>query len=347
MRTQENTYSHANYFQLESGGALPGFQLRYSTLGKLNADKSNVVWVCHALTGDSKFLDWWGGLFHEGGPFNPSEYFVICANVLGGCYGSTGPTSINPETHHPYFKDFPKVSNNDVVRAFDLLRIHLGIERIHTLIGGSLGGQQVLSWAIYQPNIFRNLVPIACNAVSSPWSIAINEAQRMAIDADPTWKNKDENAGQEGLKAARAISMITFRSYEAFQEQRNENSHEIDQYKASTYQRYQGEKLAKRFDAHSYWALSKMMDSHHVGRYFSLAELALAKIKANTLVVGINSDLLFPVSEQEFITRNIGSARLEVIDSPYGHDAFLIETARLGKVIDQFLKTESNVFCNG
>lgn len=342
MKTQEHTFYHGKYFQLESGSVLPGFQLRYSTLGKLNANKSNVVWICHALTGSSSFLNWWGGLFKEDGPFDPNEYFVICVNVLGGCYGSTGPTSINPETKRSYLKNFPTVTNNDVVKAFDLLRIHLGIEKIHTLIGGSLGGQQVLSWAINQPTVFRNLIPIACNAISSPWSIAINEAQRMAIASDPSWPGEDVNAGQQGLKAARAISMITFRSYDAFQEQRNENSHELDEYKASTYQRYQGEKLAKRFDAHTYWTLSKMMDSHHVGRYHSLPELALAKIKANTLVVGINSDLLFPVAEQEFITRNIDHARIEVIDSPYGHDAFLIETTRLGEIIHQFLSAESN-----
>lgn len=342
MKTQEHTFYHEKDFQLESGSALPGLQLKYATLGKLNADKSNAVWICHALTGSSNFPDWWGGLFNEDGPFDPNEYFVICVNVLGGCYGSTGPTSINPKTNNPYFKDFPAITNNDVVRAFDLLRLHLGIEKIHTLIGGSLGGQQVLSWAIDQPTVFRNLIPIACNAVSSPWSIAINEAQRMAITSDPTWQNIDANAGQEGLKAARAISMITFRSYEAFEEQLNENSHELDHYKAASYQQYQGEKLAKRFDAHTYWTLSKMMDSHHVGRYHSMPELALAKIKANTLVVGINSDLLFPLSEQEFITRNIDQAKLEVIDSPYGHDAFLIETTRLSEIIHQFLRAESN-----
>lgn len=342
MEAQENTFYHEKEFQLESGSSLPGFQLRYSTWGKLNADKSNVIWVCHALTGSSSFLDWWGGLFNEDGPFDPNEYFVICVNVLGGCYGSTGPTSINPKSKKPFFKTFPAITNNDVVRAFDLLRIHLGIEKIHTLIGGSLGGQQVLSWAIDQPAIFRNLIPIACNSFSSPWSIAINESQRMAIESDSSWQNERMNAGQDGLKAARAISMITFRSYDAFQEQEHENSHELDHFKAAAYQRYQGEKLAKRFDAHTYWTLTKMMDSHHVGRYYSLPELALAKIKANTLVIGINSDLLFPLPEQEFIARNINHAKLEVIDSPYGHDAFLIETTRLGEIIHQFLKAESN-----
>ena len=341
MKISEHTYSHDETFALESGGALPGFQLRYSTIGRLNESKSNVVWICHALTGSSNFLDWWKGLFEQGGLFDLNEYFVICANVLGGCYGSTGPTSHNPETGLPYFKSFPTITNNDVVKAFDALRIYLGIERIHTLIGGSLGGQQVLSWAIYRPDAFKNIIPIACNAVSSPWSIAINESQRMAIEADPSWLSNDIDAGQEGLKAARAISMITFRSYEAFLEQRNENNHDLDDFKASSYQRYHGEKLARRFDAHSYWTLSKMMDNHNVGRYDSLAEIALGKIKAKTLVVGINSDLLFPLSEQEFITRNINNARLEIIESPYGHDAFLIETTRLGKIVNHFLKEDS------
>ncbi len=337
MKTVSKTYYHNDDFQLESGGTLPGFQLKYSTLGTLNGSRSNVVWVCHALTGSSSFLDWWGDLFTEDGPFNPNEYFIICANVLGGCYGSTGATSENPKTKAPYFHDFPLITNNDAVRAFDLLRIHLGLHRIHALIGGSLGGQQALSWAILQPLVFRNLIPIACNAVSSAWSIAINEAQRMAIEADPTWPDKNENAGRQGLKSARAMSMITFRSYDAFQEQRDENDHELEDFKASSYQRHQGDKLANRFDAHTYWTLSKMMDNHNVGRYHSMPELALSKIKANTLVVGISSDLLFPLAEQEFVARNISNAALNVIDSLYGHDAFLIETLKLKNIIHHFL----------
>lgn len=346
MKSQKYIFRYDEKFQLESGDALPGFQLKYTTLGKLNHDRSNVIWVCHALTGSSSFVDWWRDLFADGSVFNPQECFVISANALGSCYGSTGPLSIDPVTGNRYYQDFPIITNNDVIRAFDLLRIHLKLENINTLIGGSLGGQQVLSWAIYQPNIFKNIIPIACNVVASPWSIAINEAQRMAIEADSTWQDRTANAGEDGLKTARAISMITFRSYEAYQQQRDENNHLLDAFKASAYQRHHGEKLANRFDALSYWTLTKMMDNHNVGRYYSNAEQALSKITANTLVIGIDSDLLFPLSEQEFIVQNLTNARLEIIRSPYGHDAFLIETRQLIDILIDFLKKGEKVFYN-
>ncbi len=337
MRTQEHLYRQDEYFNLESGSALPGFQLKYTTLGELNPEKSNVVWVCHALTGSSNFVDWWGALFEEEGPFDPREYFIVCVNTLGGCYGSTGPLSVNPESSTPFFHDFPTITNWDIVRSFDLLRTHLEIEKIHTLIGGSLGGQQALTWAIYNPEVCINLIPIACNAFHSPWGIAINESQRMAIEADQTWQMRNANAGSNGLKAARAISMTTFRSFEAFQLQ-GEKTNRLDQYRAASYQRYQGEKLAKRFDAFSYWTLTKVMDNHQVGRKFRSPEDALRKIRAKTLVIGIDSDLLFPVSEQKFIYNYIPNAQLEIIQSPYGHDAFLIELETLKVIIHNFLK---------
>lgn len=346
MESQDHIYRYDKIFQLESGETLPGFQLKYTTRGRLNPNRTNVVWVCHALTGSSSFQDWWGDLFNEGAAFDTSEYFVISANVLGSCYGSTGPLSYDPTSEDLYYYNFPLITNNDAIRAFDLLRTHLQLNSINTLIGGSLGGQQVLSWAIHQPNVFINIIPMACNAIASPWSIAINEAQRMAIEADPTWLQKEVHAGQNGLRTARAISMTTFRSYEAYHQQRDDNNHLLDQFKASAYQRYHGDKLANRFDAYSYWTLTKMMDNHHVGRYNSNAEQALKKIKAKTMVIGIASDLLFPISEQEFIAVHIPHARLEIIDSQYGHDAFLIETKILNSIILNFLKTNKKEVCN-
>ena len=338
MEAKEHLYQHKGYFKLGSGSALPGFQLKYTTMGKPDTGKSNVVWVCHALTGSSSFHDWWGDLFLEGGLFDPNEYFIVCANVLGGCYGSTGPLSINPETSAPYFHDFPTLTNRDMVAAFDMLRAHLGIERIHTLIGASLGGQQVLEWAIYNSEIFEHIIPIACNAKHSAWGIAINEAQRMAIAADKSWVTKTPGAGREGLKAARAMSMPTFRSYQAFESQRDEDARKLDGYKAASYQQYQGKKLADRFNAFSYWGLTLAMDNHHVGRGHASLHEALGNIRAKTLVLGIDSDLLFPVAEQEFIYKNIGDARFEIIQSKYGHDAFLIETNKLKSIIQSFIK---------
>lgn len=340
MIAKEYLYHHNKHFKLESGSALPDFQLKYTTAGKLNAERSNVVWVCHALTGNSSFNDWWGDLFVVDGPFDPQEYFIVCANVLGGCYGSTGPLSINPDTSASYFHDFPIITNHDIVRAFDFLRVHLGLEHIHTLIGASLGGQQVLTWAIHQPKVFEHIIPIACNAKHSPWGIAINEAQRMAITADPTWNSKKSNAGLNGLKAARAMSMPTFRSFKAFENQSDEENQKLIGFNAASYQQYQGEKLASRFNAFSYWTLTEVMDSHNVGRGFSNINEALNRIRAKALVIGIDSDLLFPITEQEFIFKNIRNAQFEIIRSKYGHDAFLIEINKLKSIIQLFIKSK-------
>ena len=256
---------------------------------------------------------------------------------MGGCYGSTGPLSLNPKTGKPYYHSFPTITNRDAVRAFDLLRQELEIEQVHTLIGGSLGGQQVLEWSIQQPEVFQHIIPIATNALHSPWGIAFNEAQRLAIEADSTWKENDSRAGSEGLKAARAIGMLSYRQYETFgQTQAEKNNEKLEEFRAATYQRYQGQKLANRFNAFTYWLLSNMMDSQNVGRKRTSIEDALKKIKSRTLVVGIDSDILFPLHEQKFLADTIPNARLEVMTSLYGHDGFLVEFEQLSHHIKNF-----------
>jgi len=341
MEKHDNTFHHSQDFGLEAGGILPGFQLKYTTLGTLNTDRNNVVWICHALTGSPDFTDWWSGLFDDGRFFDPGQYFIICANVLGGCYGSTGHLSFNPATGKQYFHSFPTVTNRDAVRAFDLLRQSLGIEQVHTLIGGSLGGQQVLEWAIHQPDVFQHIIPIATNANHSPWGIAFNEAQRLAIEADSTWKLNDQRAGIDGLKAARAIGMLSYRFYDTYgQTQAEKTNDKLENYRASTYQRYQGQKLANRFNSFTYYGLSKMMDSHHVGRSRKSIEWALKSIKAKTLVVGIDSDILFPLQEQKLLAETIPNARLEVMTSLYGHDGFLVEFEQLSSHIRKFFQED-------
>lgn len=346
MERTDHTFHYNQPFETEGGETLPSFQLKYTTAGRLNAERNNVVWICHALTGSSDFTDWWGGLFTADGPFDPSKHFVICANILGGCYGSTGPLSYHPQTGKPYFHSFPTLTIRDVVGAFDLLRQHLKIEKIHTLLGGSLGGQQVLEWAIIKPQVFEFILPIACNAAHSPWGIAFNEAQRLAIQADPTWKENDARAGIEGMKAARAIGMISYRQYQTFQETQSEKNNEVtDDFRASTYQRYQGDKLANRFNTYTYWLLSKVMDSHNVGRKRESIGAALKSIKAKTLIIGIDSDVLFPLGEQQYLAEQIPGAKLEVIRSLYGHDGFLVEFEHMKKIIKHFFKTaNSEVF---
>lgn len=342
MEKHDHTFHYNHPFDLESGPTLPGFQLKYTTLGKLNHERSNIVWVCHALTGSSDFTDWWGDLFREGSAFDPKDHFIICANILGGCYGSTGPLSINPDNGKPFYHTFPLLTNRDVVRAFDLLRQELKIEKIHTLLGGSLGGQQVVEWAVQRPDVFDHIIPMACNAFHSPWGIAFNEAQRLAIEADPTWKESDVRAGSEGLKAARAIGMISYRYYETFnQTQVEKGNDKLDEFRAATYQRYQGQKLVNRFNAFTYWTLSKIMDNHNVGRNRVGVKEALHTIKAKTLVVAIDTDILFPVSEQKFLAENIPHAQYAELVSLYGHDGFLVEFEQLDTIIKQFYQQKT------
>jgi homoserine O-acetyltransferase len=331
-------YKSTDPFKLELGGELAEVELAYTTLGTLNEDKSNVVWVCHALTGNALVQDWWDSLIGEGKLFDPTRYFIVCANVLGSCYGSTGPLSINPQTGKPYYHNFPDITIRDMVAALDLLRRDLGIHRIQTCIGGSLGGQQALEWAVSQPELIENLVLLATNAQHSPWGIAFNESQRMAIATDPTWAQEQPAAGLQGMKAARAIALLSYRNYATYQySQYEDDTDKTDHYKASSYQQYQGEKLASRFNAFSYYILSKAMDSHHVGRNRGFVAQALKRVQAKTLVIGISSDILFPVSEQQLIASNIPGAAFEEIDSLYGHDGFLIEGEKITSSIETYL----------
>lgn len=337
-----NVFIHNKTFQLESGKTLPELQLAYHTYGKLNAKKDNVVWVAHALTANSDVFDWWKGLVGENCLFNPEEHFIVCANILGSHYGSTSPLSINPDTGNPYYHHFPEITIRDIVNSLELLRQHLGIERINTLIGGSMGGQQALEWAISKNQIIDNLILLATNAQHSPWGIAFNETQRLAIKADRSWYNNAKDAGIKGLKAARAIALLSYRNYNTYKvTQSDDNSENLGNLKASSYQNYQGEKLVNRFNTYSYWYLTIAMDSHNVGRKRNGIKNALKEINAKTLVIGISSDLLFPVEEQKFLAKHIPNAIFSEIDSLYGHDGFLIETEKItNEILKHFTSNE-------
>lgn len=331
------TFKYGQDFDLELGGKLPGLELYYTTYGKLNSAKSNVIWVCHAFTGNSNFQDWWPGLFGEGLLYDPDDYFIICVNMPGSCYGSTGPLSINPLTGIPFYHSFPELTNRDILRSFGLLRKHLDIPRIHTVIGCSLGGQQALEWAVSEPELFDNLVVIGANAFHSPWGIAFNETQRMAIKQDLTWELSTETAGLSGMKIARAMALISYRNYNTYKAtQSEEDMDKTDHYKAYSYQAYQGEKLARRFNAYSYWNLSKAMDTHNIARGRGSVEAALKRVTARSLFIGMDSDILFPIPEQKFLASKVKGGTFESIDSLYGHDGFLLEAEKLTRVIRGF-----------
>lgn len=338
MSTTKFTYK--NTFRFESGEEISGLEIAYQTFGTLNRKKDNVVWVCHALTANSDVFDWWNGLFGEDDIFNPRDHFIVCANILGSHYGTTSPLSINQETKKPFYLSFPKFNVRDMAAIHQLLADHLQIEDINLLIGGSLGGQQALEWAISQPSRIKKLIVMATNAIHSPWGIAFNESQRLSIEGDSTFFDYTPDGGQNGLKAARSIALLSYRNYETYENsQKEESLDKTDNFKASSYQNYQGEKLVKRFNAYSYWYLSKAMDSHNVGRNRGSVTEALKLIQARTLVIGISSDLLFPPVEQQFLAEKIPGATYLEIDSFYGHDGFLIETGILTYEIIKFLKS--------
>ena len=333
-------YTYKTPFQLESGKTLAEIELAYTTLGKLNATADNVIWITHALTANSNPEEWWNGLVGKGKFFNPEKYFIVCVNVLGSAYGSTGPLSVNPDTGNKYYHDFPPLTIRDIVNSFELLKNHLGIQKIYTLLGGSLGGQQALEWSILNPPLIENLFLIATNAKHSSWGIAFNESQRLAIKADRTWFSYSDDAGLKGLKAARSIALLSYRNYHTYEITQYDDQESTDEFRASSYQNYQGEKLVNRFNAFSYWALSKAMDSHNVARGRGSFKEVLGRITAKTLVVGVDSDLLFPVSESVFMADQIPGAELEVIKSLYGHDGFLIETEQLKEIFEKFYLTQ-------
>lgn len=303
---------------LECGQTLQNVTISYTTYGKLNEEKSNVVWVFHALTANGNPAEWWPEMVGLGKIFNPEEHFIICANMLGSCYGTTGPKN---------FK-FPLVTIRDMVLLHKILHRSLGLNSIYLGIGGSMGGQQLLEWAVQEPELFVNIAPLATNAVHSAWGIAFNEAQRMALQNIDTAR---------GLEAARAIAMLSYRHYNTYNNTQSDIDQRWDGYSASSYQQYQGEKLRKRFSAESYYYLSKAMDSHHLGRHFISIPSALKRIKARTLVVGISTDILFPPCEQEYLSTHIPNAKLEIINSNYGHDGFLTEATKLTEILKDFL----------
>ncbi|QNL48597.1 homoserine O-acetyltransferase [Olivibacter sp. SDN3] len=331
-------YSYNKTFRLESGKRLKGLEIAYHTYGRLNTRKDNVVWVCHALTANADVFDWWPGLFGENDLFNPQDHFIICANIIGSNYGTTNPLSINPTTGLPYYLAFPSFTIRDLAAAHELLAQHLGIDKIKVLIGGSLGGQQAMEWSILHPERVERLILLATNAQHSPWGIAFNESQRLAITADRTFFSNQPDGGAKGLKVARSIALLSYRTYETYGATQLETTDEKqDYFKASSYQNYQGEKLVKRFNAYSYWFLSKAMDAHNIGRGRNGAENALKIIRAQTLIVSITSDMLFPPEEQKFLAKYIPGAKHVSIDSFYGHDGFLIETKQISNAIAIFL----------
>jgi homoserine O-acetyltransferase len=326
---------------LELGGALPGVRVAYRTWGRLNDDKSNVILVCHALTGNADADGWWCGMFGEGRAFDETRDFIVCSNVLGSCYGTTGPLSKNPLTGKHYGPDFPRITIRDMVAVQRLLLQSLGIESIRLVVGASLGGMQVLEWGAMCPEMAGALMPMGISGRHSAWCIAQSEAQRQAIAADAEWRDgwyDPATQPRKGLAAARMMAMCSYRCFENYQQRFGRQQRENGLFEAESYLHHQGEKLVERFDANTYITLTRAMDMHDLGRGRGSYEAVLAALKMPVEILSIDSDVLYPKEEQEELARLIPGSRLLFLDEPYGHDAFLIDTDTVSRMVCEFME---------
>jgi len=377
MTTEGYTFTYPGPFVLESGEVLSHAELRYMTYGKLNDARDNVLVICHALTGNASLHSWWGDLLGPGQVFDTSRYFVVCANILGSCYGSTGPASpvlaggelakTDSVSERVYGIDFPDVSVKDTVRLqLHMLQDELKIRSVKSVIGGSFGGMQALEYAAQAGSIkspfavndennraapfVRSVVPIACGARHTAWQIAISEVQRQAIYADPKWNNGSpswDDPPLAGLSVARQIGMVSYRTAKGYEDKfgRTLKDDTTPPYGAKapwevkSYLEYQGYKFLSRFDPVTYIKLTEQMDSHDVGRNRGGAEKALGCVNIPALVLGIDSDVLYPLHEQEELASLFPNGELKVIESDAGHDGFLLEQVQVANYISDFLSS--------
>jgi len=325
---------------LDLGGRLSGVVVAYRTWGTLDDAGANAVVACHALTGSADADDWWAPMFGPGRALDPDRDFVVCANIVGSCYGTTGPTSIDPATGRAYGPAFPRVSIRDMVGLQRELLRHLGVRRVKCVMGGSLGGMQALEWAAMYPDLVQSLVPIAVSGRHSAWCIGWSEAQRQAIYGDPRFldgRYAPEDPPEAGLAAARMAAMLSYRSRPSFERRFGRRPQgETGTFAVESYLRYQGRKLVDRFDANTYVTLTRAMDTHDLGRGRDGYADALGAIRAPALVVSVESDVLYPPIEQRELAQGMPRATLLNLYSDEGHDAFLIEIEWLCSAVAEF-----------
>lgn len=328
-------------FCFEAGGSVEPFEIIYHTSPHEYHEGEKVIWICHALTANSDAEDWWPTMVGPGKLIDTDRCFVVCVNISGSAYGTTGPASTDPATGEPYYFSFPLVTVRDMARTFSIVRKHLGIKEVDLLVGSSIGGFQAFEWAVQEPDVIKNATFIATAPRISPWISAQVEAQRMALEADPSFREcKSLKGGANGLKCARAQALISYRSFEGYRVTQSEQDDDtLFAGRAASYERHQGDKLVNRgFDAYSYYYLCQSLDSHNLGRYRGGVAKALGSITASSIVVNIDTDGLFPPYETEEWAKQIPEAKYFQIHSEFGHDGFLLETEQLTKILSPLCK---------
>ncbi len=318
---------------LESGAVLPRVTVAYQTWGELSAAGDNAVLVCHALTGSADVSDWWGALIGADGALDPASDFIVCSNVLGSCYGTTGPGSREWDAVFGAQPHAPAVTVRDVVHVQRQLLAALGVRRLRLVIGGSMGGMQALEWALLYPGMVDAIAVLAAPALHAPWAVALSEVQRQAIFADPEWPH---GRASNGLATARMMAMVSYRSAPSFERRFGSGRHDATQPHVAQWLHRHGEKLVNRFDARTYVALTHVLDSHDVGRGRGGVQAALAVLHQPALVVGIDSDVLYPPHEMRALADGLPSGELFWLTSPHGHDAFLIEQETVLRAVRDF-----------
>lgn len=347
------TFSCDEPYRLDGGGHLQPLTLHYATYGTLNARRDNVVLACHALSGSARVADWWPEMFGPGKAFDLARDCILGINVIGSCYGSTGPGSLDPRTGEPYGPDFPVVTIRDMVHTQARLLDHLGIERLRVVVGGSIGGMQALQWAVDFPDRVGSCVSIGAVPLSA-LGLALNHLQRQVIQLDPGWLGGRYQPDQQpagGLGLARGLAMCTYKSAALLAERyaRNPNrsgenpyNSMAERFDVAGYLDYQGKIFVKRFDANTYLVLSKAMDLFDLGRGYECEEEALKRVRARLLLVGISADWLFPAAEVRVLAERLlgvgADCTYEELESSHGHDGFLAEPQSLARIVAPYFE---------